>query len=448
MKDRCREFQDLLSAYVDGELPAADAARVEQHVAGCDECTAVVEAYALTDADLAATVPARGETEWEALASRVDRAIEEDSGRSAEVSSTGAADRPPGPAWHAWFHPRTLAFGSGGILVAALLVALFRPWVDGPSPTSLPPSPVPPAPLSKNAAPEKKEGRAVEVLRDEAAAPQAAVEFRAEPEADVSGAVDDLDADATRGAATFDAADDLAMLDADAPVLLEESVVPERETSASLAPAPASPPADLHPSPEPPAGAGSRAEALIWWDSVRPAPDVVGRADERQRMAARAVEPAPAAERDATIKSAAPKESGDRLEAEDPLRAALEWLRAEPRDPAAVDEGLRLLAGDFDGNPVREDAWAMLLARRSAGAPADDADTLHRLASSYEAFRIAYPDRADVLGGRARNAVRWATLEPGACGYARSAVSEWAGAFPGDDAARALEDARRALCGG
>ena len=36
----CRETQALLTAFHDGELPAADRARVEGHLRGCPECRA------------------------------------------------------------------------------------------------------------------------------------------------------------------------------------------------------------------------------------------------------------------------------------------------------------------------------------------------------------------------------------------------------------------------
>jgi anti-sigma factor RsiW len=43
---RCDRVRTLLSPYVDGELPAAQSARVADHLAACDACTA--EARSLT----------------------------------------------------------------------------------------------------------------------------------------------------------------------------------------------------------------------------------------------------------------------------------------------------------------------------------------------------------------------------------------------------------------
>ena len=47
---KCEEIKELLSEYVDGELSAADAASVEQHLAGCDACRAELEALRQTAA--------------------------------------------------------------------------------------------------------------------------------------------------------------------------------------------------------------------------------------------------------------------------------------------------------------------------------------------------------------------------------------------------------------
>jgi anti-sigma factor RsiW len=36
----CKEFVEVITEYLDGTLPPADAARVERHLAGCDGCRA------------------------------------------------------------------------------------------------------------------------------------------------------------------------------------------------------------------------------------------------------------------------------------------------------------------------------------------------------------------------------------------------------------------------
>lgn len=38
----CREVVELVTAYLEGDLPAPEAARVEAHVADCDGCETVV----------------------------------------------------------------------------------------------------------------------------------------------------------------------------------------------------------------------------------------------------------------------------------------------------------------------------------------------------------------------------------------------------------------------
>lgn len=47
---KCEEIKELLSEYVDGELSAADAASVEEHLAGCEACRAELEALRQTAA--------------------------------------------------------------------------------------------------------------------------------------------------------------------------------------------------------------------------------------------------------------------------------------------------------------------------------------------------------------------------------------------------------------
>lgn len=41
----CRELVELLSAYLDGDLPPAEAARVDEHVADCDGCDMVLDEF-------------------------------------------------------------------------------------------------------------------------------------------------------------------------------------------------------------------------------------------------------------------------------------------------------------------------------------------------------------------------------------------------------------------
>jgi anti-sigma factor RsiW len=40
---RCREFVELVTDYLEGVLPEAERVRMEEHLAGCDGCTAYLE---------------------------------------------------------------------------------------------------------------------------------------------------------------------------------------------------------------------------------------------------------------------------------------------------------------------------------------------------------------------------------------------------------------------
>jgi anti-sigma factor RsiW len=42
---RCRDIVDLLDEYLDGALDRADAAALEAHLVGCQDCTAFIRTY-------------------------------------------------------------------------------------------------------------------------------------------------------------------------------------------------------------------------------------------------------------------------------------------------------------------------------------------------------------------------------------------------------------------
>jgi anti-sigma factor RsiW len=44
----CDELVELVTAYLDDALPAADRARLEAHLAGCEDCTAYVAQFTQT----------------------------------------------------------------------------------------------------------------------------------------------------------------------------------------------------------------------------------------------------------------------------------------------------------------------------------------------------------------------------------------------------------------
>lgn len=49
---RCREVLERLSAYLDGELSAREAARIEAHLQGCDRCARFGGAFGEVVAEL------------------------------------------------------------------------------------------------------------------------------------------------------------------------------------------------------------------------------------------------------------------------------------------------------------------------------------------------------------------------------------------------------------
>jgi anti-sigma factor RsiW len=44
----CRQVVELMTAYLEGALSAADRARFEEHIAGCDGCTAYLAQMRMT----------------------------------------------------------------------------------------------------------------------------------------------------------------------------------------------------------------------------------------------------------------------------------------------------------------------------------------------------------------------------------------------------------------
>ena len=53
----CQELVELVTAYLDDALPAADRARFEAHIADCDGCTGYVEQISVTIALTGRLVP-------------------------------------------------------------------------------------------------------------------------------------------------------------------------------------------------------------------------------------------------------------------------------------------------------------------------------------------------------------------------------------------------------
>jgi hypothetical protein len=131
----CRETQSLLTAFHDGELPAADRARVEAHLRGCPECGALLTD--LARADQAAGVPDPGPAYWKRFNARVMERVE----RGAD-GPKGTILRPK----HGWMRQQ-LRYLVPAAAAAALVVGIVRyGGMDPGAPlTAVPPAAVEPA---------------------------------------------------------------------------------------------------------------------------------------------------------------------------------------------------------------------------------------------------------------------------------------------------------------
>jgi anti-sigma factor RsiW len=64
----CRELVELVTAYLEGALAPEDAARFEQHISGCDGCSAYLE-------QMRATIRLAGRLTPEAVPPEAERAL-------------------------------------------------------------------------------------------------------------------------------------------------------------------------------------------------------------------------------------------------------------------------------------------------------------------------------------------------------------------------------------
>ena len=126
----CRETQTLLTAFHDGELPAAERARVEEHLRGCPECVALLADLARVDQ--AAGVPDPGPAYWDRFNARVmDRVEREADGPRVTVL------RPKG----GWMRQQ-LRYLVPAAAAAALVVMVVRyGGMDSVAPTPAAPPP-------------------------------------------------------------------------------------------------------------------------------------------------------------------------------------------------------------------------------------------------------------------------------------------------------------------
>jgi hypothetical protein len=141
----CRETQPLLTAFHDGELPAAERVRVEEHLRGCPECATLLAD--LARADLAAAVPDPGPAYWDRFNARVMDRVER------EADGPGVAILRPK---HGWMRQQ-LRYLVPAAAAAALVVVVVR--YGGMHPGA--PTPTVPPALSEPAAPDSAGQRMV-----------------------------------------------------------------------------------------------------------------------------------------------------------------------------------------------------------------------------------------------------------------------------------------------
>ncbi|MEZ5066836.1 MAG: zf-HC2 domain-containing protein [bacterium] len=448
MSANCHEFEERLAGYVDGELGPEDARAVEAHLATCEDCRATVTAWQEADAALATSAPSRTEPEWERLASRVEAAIDVEAERLARAEAAVTAAAPaaqPTPA--ARRTPRRAWFLGTGAVAAAVLVGLFWPWFSqdahrprGPLPAS--PEADSPAPAAPDDLLQKKaegtrsaEGssdvqerlRALGYLKGQEIPAPAVGADRARtteisegiPTPEPTSASRPADAP-TKAAARRDAspaADEAGNVDThnpgdesgdvDVPSFDEDS----RDVDALS-----------QDGKESDTATSTSDDVRQWLTATTPPAEAEGKARSLEAVSGSVLR-----DEGAPRMLAAPPVPPDSTISIRALRRAHE--AREGGDLATARAGYELLARDFPGNAVREEAWFSLADLQTAEArDSDDLATVRDAARSLDDFLATFPTsarREAILGARVLVWARLVELDPSQCAEADRRVAEW-----------------------
>jgi anti-sigma factor RsiW len=161
----CPETQALLTAFHDGELPAADRARVEEHLRGCPECAARLAD--LERVDRAAGVPDPGPAYWDRFNARVMDRV----GREADGPGV-AVLRPKGGWMRQQLYYLVPAAAAAALVVMVVQYGGMHPGAPTPAAPPAVSEPTPPEPKEQRTAKAEPESRATKKAESPAIAPR------------------------------------------------------------------------------------------------------------------------------------------------------------------------------------------------------------------------------------------------------------------------------------
>jgi len=116
---RCRGYGAMISREIDGELSGREQARLEKHLAGCDECRALSrDLERIVDGAARLETPEPSAKVWGGIRAGLGR---EKAGRAFE--GAGAPLRQPARAWALAFGGPALRYAGAAVLALAFVVA-------------------------------------------------------------------------------------------------------------------------------------------------------------------------------------------------------------------------------------------------------------------------------------------------------------------------------------